>query len=147
MLGSRVGNRLEIRFIFLTIMDPISDMLTKIRNAQAVGHEAVNIIFSKLKLSIAEILKAEGFIEDLKKRGRKIEKNIEIILKYNDGLPAISGLKRISRSSQRIYRNKERIKPVKQGFGIAILSTSRGLMTDKEARKKKLGGEVICEVW
>lgn len=127
--------------------DPISDMLTRIRNAQAVAHQTVNVPFSKLKLNLAEILKKEGFIEEVFIRGKKVKKIIEIKLKYEKGKPAIRELKRISKPGKRIYQGKNDLRPVRQGYGLMIISTSRGLMTNKEARKKGLGGEVICEMW
>ncbi|PIP25104.1 MAG: 30S ribosomal protein S8 [Candidatus Nealsonbacteria bacterium CG23_combo_of_CG06-09_8_20_14_all_36_12] len=148
-------------------MDPISDMLTSIRNAIAVLHPTVDIPFSNLKYEIAKILEKEKFIEKTEKKGKKTKRFIEITLKYFKktpvegplrprseasethpfGRPAISGLKRISKPGQRIYTPSKKIKRVKGSYGIAIISTSKGLMTDKEARKQKLGGEVICEVW
>ncbi|MCD6528367.1 30S ribosomal protein S8 [bacterium] len=128
-------------------MDKIADMLTIIRNALAVNHYMVRIPFSKLKYEIAKILEREGFVEKVSKSGKKARKKIVIILKYDEGSPAISGLKRISKPGQRIYLPSKGIKKVKGGYGIAIISTSKGLMTDKEARRQNLGGEVICEVW
>jgi small subunit ribosomal protein S8 len=128
-------------------MNSISDMLTSIRNALAVGHPTVNVPFSNLKYEIAKILGKEGFIEKVEKKGRGVKKSLEITLKYDGKVPAISDLKRISKSGQRIYLPYKKIKKVKEGLGIAIVSTSKGLMTDKEARKQKLGGEVICEIW
>jgi small subunit ribosomal protein S8 len=127
--------------------DPISDMLNRIRNAQAVFHPTVEIPFSNLKYEIAKILAKNGFIEKVEKKRRKVKKSIEITLKYENKTPAISGLKRISKPGQRIYSDFRKIKKVKGGYGIAIISTSKGLMTDKEARKQKLGGEVLCEIW
>jgi len=130
------------------MQDPIGDMLTRIRNAQAVRHQIVDIPFSKMKLKIAEILKQEGFILDFKKQRKNSQKIIKIKLKYlENNVPAISGLKRVSKPSRRIYKKTKEIKKVKSGYGIAIISTSKGLMTDKEAKKRKLGGEVICEIW
>jgi len=129
------------------MVDPITDMLNRIRNAQAVGKATVEVPFSNLKYEIARILEREGFIEKTEKKGKKVKKFIEIVLKYENGIPAISGLKRISKPGQRIYLSYQKIKPVKGGYGIAIISTSKGLMTNKEARKNKLGGEVLCEVW
>jgi small subunit ribosomal protein S8 len=129
------------------MMDPISDMLTSIKNAQAVFKETVEIPFSNLKYEIAKILEKEKFIEKVEKKGKKTKRIIEITLKYQDKAPAISGLKRISKPGQRIYLPAKKIKRVKGGYGIAIISTSKGLMTNKEARKKKLGGEVLCEIW
>ena len=128
-------------------MDPIADMLTKIRNALLVKKEKVLVPFSKLKFQIAKILQEKGFVENVERKRRKAKKVIEITLKYSNGESAISGLKRISKPGQRIYLPAKKIKRVKGGFGIAIISTSRGLMTDEEARKRRLGGEVICEIW
>jgi len=128
-------------------MDPITDMLNRIRNAQAILHPTVEAPFSNLKYEIAKILEKQGFIEKVEKKGKKAKKIIEITLKYTDKTPAISGLRRISKPGQRIYQNYQEVKRVKGGYGIAIISTSKGLMTDKEARKQKIGGEVLCEVW
>ncbi|MBM3250760.1 MAG: 30S ribosomal protein S8 [Candidatus Nealsonbacteria bacterium] len=125
-------------------MDPITDMLNRIRNAQAVLKPTVAISFSRLNYGIAEILKKEGFVAKIERKKRKTKQMIEITLKYP---PVISGLKRVSRPGQRIYSGVKELKPVKGGVGMAIISTSKGLMTDKEAKKKKLGGEVICEIW
>jgi len=128
--------------------DPITDMLNRIRNAQAVGHPIVNIPFSKFKYEIAKILEEKEFIERVVIRGRKSRKTIRITLKYDENKrPMISGLKRISKPGQRIYQGYRKIRRVKGGHGIAIISTPKGLMTDQEARKSKLGGEILCEVW
>lgn len=128
-------------------MDPIANMLSIIRNALAVSHKTVTLPFSQLKYEIAKILEKEGFVEKVEKKGRKPGKTLEITLKYNNKTPAISGLKKISRQSQRIYTKAKKLKPIKSGYGIAIVSTSQGLMTNKEAKKRKLGGEIICEIW
>ncbi len=128
-------------------MDPISDMLNRIRNAQLVLKPTVLIPFSNLKFEIAKILEKENFIEKVEKKGRKTKKFVEITLKYENKIPAISGLKRISKSGQRIYERVGKIRGSRSGFGIRIISTSKGLMANKEARRQKLGGEVICEVW
>jgi len=109
--------------------DPISDMLIRIKNAQAVKHKTVDIPYSKLKYQIANILLKEGFIDKIERKFRKEKKILRIFLKYKNNKPVIQGT------------------PPKGGYGIAIISTSQGLMTAKEARKRKLGGEVICEVW
>lgn len=127
--------------------DPITDMLNRIRNAQAVLKLEVSIPFSNKKLEIAKILMQEDFVNEIKKSKKKKNKTIEIILKYNEGISAISGLKRISKPGQKIYVKASEIKSVREGYGIAIISTSKGLMTNKKARKEKHGGEVICEVW
>lgn len=128
-------------------MDPIADMLTSIRNAQAVLKETVKIPFSKLKFELAKVLEKNGFVKKVEKKGRGIKRVIEIKLKYEDKLPVISGLKKISKPGQRIYAGAKEIKPVRSGYGISIISTSKGLMTDKEVRKQNIGGEVICQVW
>lgn len=131
--------------------DPIADMLNRIRNAQALLKERVSLPFSKIKYEIARILEKEGFIEKFEKKGRKTKKTLEIILKYHqegsNKKPAILGFKRISKPGQRIYSKSKKIKKVKGGYGIVIISTSKGLMTGEEARKQKLGGELLCEVW
>ena len=137
--------------------DPITDLLNRIRNAQAVSHPKTEIPFSNLKYEIVKILERKGFIKKVEKKGKKTKKIIEITLKYDTKThaegearqrrPAISGLKRISKPGQRIYKSLKEIKPVKSGYGIAIISTSKGLMTNKEARRQKLGGEILCEIW
>ncbi len=128
-------------------MDPITDMLNRIRNAQAVLHPQVEVPFSKLKFEIAKILEKKGFIEKAVRSGKKEKKTLEIALKYENKVPTISGLKRISKQGQRIYLSAKKIRKVKGGYGIVIISTSKGLMTGKEARRQKLGGEILCEVW
>lgn len=128
--------------------DPIADMLTRIRNAQMAKHKIVSAPYSEIKYKIAMILEREGFVDGVIKRGRKTKKTIEIALKYGeDGGPFISELKRISKPGRRVYAAKDELFKVKSGFGIAVLSTSKGIMTDKEARKEGVGGELICEVW
>ncbi|MFN3301537.1 MAG: 30S ribosomal protein S8 [Patescibacteria group bacterium] len=131
-------------------MDPISDMLTRIRNALAVKKPEVIIPFSKIKFAIAKILEKEKFIEKVEKIPPKKKKSfyeIKITLKYKNGEPAIRELKRISKPGCRVYLKANKIKPVKGGLGILIISTSRGIMTGQEARKRKLGGEVLAEIW
>jgi small subunit ribosomal protein S8 len=130
-----------------SMTDPIADMLIRIKNAQIVGQPAVRLPFSRLKFNLAQILEKEGFLGKIEKKGKDIHKYIKIDLKYNNNSPAVSDVKRISKPSQRIYLKKEMVKPVKQGYGIAIISTSKGLMTNNEARKQKLGGELMCEIW
>lgn len=130
------------------MIDPISDMLTRIRNAQAVGHTTVIIPFSKIKFSLAEILAKEKFIKSMTKKGRK--KEIEIELIYEDkknSIPKINEIKRISKSGKREYIKAKDIHPILKGRGINIISTSQGLMKGMTAKKKGLGGEVLCEIW
>lgn len=132
-------------------------MLNRIRNAQAVLEDTVDIPFSALKYEIANIFKKNKFIEKVEKRGKKEKKIIRIVLKYSNEIfdnnkgnqkqPIISKLKRISKPGQRIYSTSKKMKNVQMGYGIAIISTSKGLMTNKETRKQNLGGEVICEIW
>ena len=124
--------------------DPIADMLNRIRNAQAVSLETVSIPYSKIKHEIASIIQKEGFIKDVEKRGRKEKRVIKITFKKDSD---ISGLKRISRPGQRLYVSCKDIRPVRGGYGIAVISTPKGLMSNKEARRNKLGGEIICEIW
>ena len=128
-------------------MYPIADMLNRIRNAQAVQKETVEVPFSNMNLEIAKILEKNDFVGKAEKKGKKTKKIIEIPLKYDGKTPVVSGLKVISKPGQRIYVQSKNIKNVRGGYGIAIVSTSKGLMTNKEARKQKVGGELICEVW
>lgn len=131
------------------VIDSISDMLTRIRNAQAVGHSTVDIPFSKIKFSLANILAKEKFIKSVSKKGRGIKRTIEIALIYEDKkntIPKITQIKRISKPGKREYVRARDIRFVLGGRGINIISTSQGLMTGKEARKKGLGGEILCEV-
>jgi len=128
--------------------DPIADMLTRIRNAQAVKKSEVLIPFSKLKFEIAKILKHEDYIENLEIIEEAKFPQIKIILKYNENRePAIKNASRISKSGQRVYAGKNRLPKILNNLGIAIISTSQGLMTNKEAKRKNLGGEVLCEIW
>lgn len=127
--------------------DPITDMLNQIRNAQAVGKTEVLVPSSKIKTEIANLLVKEGLLGEVKKAMKGKIKALKIVLKYENGTPVIAGLRRTSRPGQRIYQGFSEIKKVHGGFGISIVSTSKGLMTNKEARKQKLGGEIICQVW
>jgi len=133
-------------------MDTIAEMLTRIRNAQRAGKKEVLVKASKLKLAIANILEKEGFVESVSEEEVENLKNIKIGLKYykisnTQKLPAIKQINRVSKDGQRIYVQNKDIKNVKNKFGIAIISTSKGVMTGAEARKNGLGGEYICEVW
>jgi small subunit ribosomal protein S8 len=128
--------------------DPISDMLIRIKNALMARHKTVVVPGSKLKLEIARILKDEGYIEDYRVVEEKPQIKIEIVLKYNEKKrPVIAGIKRVSKPGRRIYRGYKELPRVLDGMGMAIISTSQGIMTDHEARKRRLGGEVICEIW
>jgi len=126
------------------MVDPISDMLTRIRNAQLADHKSVAMPLSKIKVVIAGILKRENYVNDFRKLGKGIKKLLEVDLKY----PAvINEIKRVSKQGQRFYIKKDKIKTIKNGYGISIISTSKGLMTNKEARRAGLGGEVLLEIW
>lgn len=128
--------------------DPIADMLNRIRTAQAVAKETVDIPFSNLKYEIAECLEKEGFVGKVIKKKKEKKKYFCLVLKYGeDKLPAISELKRISSPGQRIYAKSKELKKIKGGKGVAIVSTPKGVMTNKKAREMSLGGEVICEIW
>jgi len=133
----------------MSFTDPVGDMLTRIRNASSARHEKVLVPASRLKLRIAEVLRDEGFIKDfVVHKDDKKQGAITIVLKYStDREPAISDIKRVSKPGLRRYVPTEKIPRVLNGMGIAILSTSKGLMVDREARKQKVGGELICTVW
>jgi small subunit ribosomal protein S8 len=132
----------------MVMTDPIADMLTRIRNGNSVKHESVDVPRSKLKEELARILKDEGFIRDYKVIEDDKQGTIRVYLKYdaNKG-QVIQGIKRISKPGLRVYANKEEVPRVLGGLGVAILSTSQGIMTDRTARKEGIGGEVICYVW
>ena len=130
----------------MSMSDPIADMLTRIRNAQMVKKTVVNIPSSKLKSAIAQVLKDEGYIEDFAVRDLEGKAVIEIGLKYYAGKPVIEKIERISRPGLRIYKGRDDIPRVMNGLGVAILSTSRGVMTDRKARADGVGGEILCIV-
>ena len=131
----------------MNITDPIADMLTRIRNANTQRHETVDVPSSKLKKSIAEILLEEGYIKSFEEIEDNAQGIIRITLKYVNKQKVITGLKRISKPGLRVYAKKDEVPRVLNGLGIAIISTSNGIMTDKEARKQGLGGEVLAYIW
>jgi small subunit ribosomal protein S8 len=127
--------------------DPIADMLTRIRNGALARHEAVEMPHSKLKEHVAGVLKASGYIDDVRVSDEE-QKVLTLVLRYGrDKASAIDGLRRVSTPGRRVYVRHDRIGKVCSGMGISILSTSRGVMTDREARKQRVGGELLCEVW
>jgi small subunit ribosomal protein S8 len=126
--------------------DPIADMLTRIRNAQMTERAVVAMPSSKVKVAIAKVLKDEGYIEGFKVSGEQVKPVLEIALKYYAGRPVIEKIERVSKPGLRIYRAKDAIPPVMNGLGIAIVSTSHGVMTDRKARATGVGGEVLCIV-
>jgi small subunit ribosomal protein S8 len=130
----------------MSMTDPIADMLTRIRNAQMVGHTEVSMPCSTLKVSIAKVLKDEGYIEDFAVGEDQPVKQLRIGLKYYAGKPVIERLERVSKPGLRVYKGREDIPRVMNGLGVAIVSTSRGVMTDRKARADGVGGEVLCIV-
>ena len=130
----------------MSMHDPIADMLTRIRNAQLVGHAEVAMPASRLKAAIAKVLKDEGYVEDFALRDNGDKKQLAIALKYYAGRPVIERLERVSRPGLRVYKGRDDIPRVMNGLGVAILSTSRGVMTDRKARADGVGGEVLCIV-
>lgn len=133
----------------MTMTDPIADLLTRIRNAHTAKHDRTDSPLSKQRAEICRILKEEGFITDFEEQGEKPkDKLLRIFLRYTpDGDPAIQHLQRVSRPGRRVYRGAGQLKPVLNGLGVGIVSTSKGLMTDQQARDQRVGGEVLCEVW
>lgn len=130
----------------MTMQDPIADMLTRIRNAQSAHHPAVSIPSSKLKVSICEVLKREGYIDDYQvDQGAK--PTLNVTLRYYKGKPVIEELKRVSRPGLRAYKGAGELPKVRGGFGVSIVSTNKGVMTDREARAQGIGGEVLCTVF
>ena len=132
----------------MTLSDPIADMLTRVRNAVKAKFNSVDIPGSKLKVEIAKILKDEGYIRNYKFLKDGKQGILRVYLRYGDGQSnVVYGLKRISKPSRRVYVRSKDIKPVLNGLGISILSTSKGVMTDKRARKENVGGEILCNIW
>lgn len=133
----------------MSMTDPISDLLTRIRNAHLAKHDRLDVPVSRLKLEVCRLLKEEGFIRNY----REIEvegptNSVRIFLRYSgQGEPAINNVKRISKPGRRVYRRAGEIQPVRNGLGVGIVSTSQGLLTDTQARERKVGGEILCELW
>jgi small subunit ribosomal protein S8 len=130
----------------MSMSDPIADMLTRIRNGQMAGHANVVIPSSKVKLAIAKVLSDEGYVSTYSVKENNGKPELSVDLKYYEGKPVIDMIKRVSRPGLRVYKNKDEIPEVIGGLGIALISTSKGIMTDREARKAGIGGEVICYV-
>lgn len=132
----------------MTMTDPIADMLSRVRNAHRAGHDVATMPSSKQKVAIADILKREGYIEDFSVAGGPQGPELTITLKYGRNRErSISGIKRISKPGLRVYAQRDSLPKVLGGLGIAIISTSSGLMTDRQAAKRRIGGEVLCYVW
>ncbi|MDR1044926.1 MAG: 30S ribosomal protein S8 [Candidatus Adiutrix sp.] len=132
----------------MSMTDPIADLLTRIRNALIARHDRVDVPASRIKVAIVRILKDEGFIKNFKVSKDNKQGMIRVFLKYSDrNTPVINGLERVSTPGRRVYQKSADILPVLSGLGVAIVSTSAGVMTDKEARRQNLGGEMICQIW
>ncbi len=130
------------------VTDPVADLITRLKNAGAIKKQSVSLPFSIFKMAIAEKLKTAGYVQAVDKKGKKVRKTLDVVLKYDEaGKHVIAGVKRVSKPGRRIYRSVHEIMPVKYGHGALILSTPKGIMTDKEARKQKVGGEALFEIW
>ena len=130
----------------MSMSDPIADMLTRIRNAQSIEKASVTMPSSKLKVAIAQVLKDEGYIDGFAVRGDGSKSELEIALKYYAGRPVIERIERVSRPGLRIYKGRDSMPPVMNGLGVAIVTTPKGVMTDRKARQTGVGGEVLCYV-
>ena len=131
----------------MSLTDPIGDMIARIKNAQVRNHKKVDLLSSKFKIKILDILKAEGFIIDYKINDENNKSTIKVDLKYHSGNPVISTFQRVSKPGRRIFSSAESLPKINNGLGIAIVSTPKGVMTDIDARKQKIGGEIICKVF
>jgi small subunit ribosomal protein S8 len=132
----------------MSMTDPIADLLTRIRNAQIAKHDRLDVPVSRLKVEIAKLLKDEGFIKNFREIEAVPQGTLRIFLRYStEGEPAISHLQRVSKPGRRVYRKAEEIQPVRNGLGIGIVSTSQGLLTDAQARERRVGGELLCQIW
>jgi small subunit ribosomal protein S8 len=132
----------------MSMTDPIADFLARVRNAHLAKHDRLDVPASKLKVELCKILKQEGFIRNFRLLETVPSGTLRILLRYTpEGLPAIRHLSRVSTPGRRVYRGADGIKPVRNGLGLGIVSTSKGLLTDRQAREQRLGGEVLCELW
>ncbi len=132
----------------MSMTDPIADLLTRIRNAILAQHDRLDVPTSRLKESMSDLLKREGYIDDFETLEGEPQGILRIFLRYSDeGVPAIRRLARVSKPGRRVYRGADGIKPVLNGLGVAIVSTSKGLLTDRQARAERIGGEILCELW
>ena len=133
----------------MSMTDPIADLLTRIRNAHLAKHDRLDVPFSKLKLEVVRVLKEEGFIRNFRVLETEGPVNsVRVFLRYApDGTPAIRNVERVSKPGRRVYRGADDVQPVRNGLGVGILSTSQGLLTDRQARERRVGGELLCEIW
>lgn len=151
MLQNQVGSFLSSKtrgvYGIMSMTDPIADMLTRLRNAAAARHDKIEVSASKIKVAIVELLKQKGFIDSYRIIKDKEFDVLRIVLKYNNKYPMLLGIKRLSKPGRRVYSPYDKIPKIKNGAGMVIVSTSKGLLTDMQARENKLGGELICSVW
>ena len=131
----------------MSLNDPIGDMIARIKNSQLRNHKKVELPSSKFKIKIADVLKNEGYIIDYKTSSEEKKPTLEILLKYHSGTPVISSIQRISKPGRRVFSSAESLPKINNGLGIAIVSTPKGVMSDVDARKQKIGGEIICKVF
>ena len=132
----------------MSMTDPIADLLSRIRNAQIAKHDRLDVPASKLKLEVVKLLKEEGFVKNFREIAAEPQGTLRIFLRYSaEGVPAISYLQRVSKPGRRVYRKADEIQPVRNGLGIGIVSTSQGLLTDAQARERRVGGELLCQIW
>ena len=132
----------------MSMTDPIADLLSRIRNAQTAKHDRLDVPASKLKVEVVKLLREEGFIKNFREIEGTPVGSLRIFLRYSaEGVPAISFLQRVSKPGRRVYRKADEIQPVRNGLGIGIVSTSQGLLTDAQARERRVGGELLCQVW
>jgi small subunit ribosomal protein S8 len=132
----------------MSMTDPIADLLSRIRNAQIAKHDRLDVPVSKLKVEVVKLLREEGFIKNFREIEGTPVGSLRIFLRYSaEGVPAISFLQRVSKPGRRVYRKADEIQPVRNGLGIGIVSTSQGLLTDAQARERRVGGELLCQVW
>ena len=129
------------------ITDPISDMIIRIKNGSDAGKESVLLPYSKLKESIAVTLEKEGYLKSVAKKGKKVSKQLEVVLAYENGAPIIRGIERVSKLSKRVYVGAKDMKPFRNGFGSVIISTPKGILSEMSARKDNVGGEVLFKIW
>lgn len=130
------------------ISDPVGDFIVRLKNAGSAKKASISVPFSSLKMAIAEKLKDAGFVKGIEKKGKKVRKTIDVVLKYDEsGVHAIKGVKRVSKPGRRLYRSVREILPVHYGHGTLVLSTPKGILTGKEARREKVGGEALFEIW
>jgi len=132
----------------MSMTDPIADLLTRIRNAQLAKHDRLDVPSSRLKVEVCRLLKEAGFINEFSIVEAQPANLVRVVLRYSkQGVPAIRHMGRVSKPGRRVYRGADEVKPVLNGLGVGIISTSRGLLTDRQAREQRLGGEVLCEIW